>query len=90
MRVLDNKEEALRVVKKCHWLLKPGGKLILTGHGYSFLHNEDYIALGFNVINSFLTCVRNDAYSINVKAWTYTLGDLNQQFYILEKISVKN
>lgn len=50
--VLTDKNEAMEVLKKIERCLKPGGYLILAGHGNSLLHREDFARL--TVLNTSL------------------------------------
>lgn len=84
-QVFENKKIASEVAKKCYELLKPGGKLILAGHNPSLLHNEDFIELGFHVINSYIVGVQSDSFVTEVNNLKITLGAANKQLYILEK-----
>jgi hypothetical protein len=49
--VLANKEEALQVLKKCNFYLKPGGFMIFSGHAASLLDANDFSEKGFIVRN---------------------------------------
>jgi hypothetical protein len=83
--VLDSKQTALEVAQKCYNLLKLGGKLILAGHAHSLLNSEDFIQLGFKIINSFLVGVQNETFATKVNQWKCSFGGFNKEFYILEK-----
>ena len=83
--VLENRERALAVARKCYELLKPKGKMILAGHASSLLDSEDFSALGFHVVNrSFIGRLQPFSTDVNRRIWVF--GAWNKQFYILEKI----
>lgn len=83
--VLENKEAAFAVAKKCHELLKPKGKMILAGHSHCHLTSKDFESLGFQVINtSFVGSV--SPFSSDVNRMVFAIGGWNRQFYVLEKI----
>ncbi|MBS0634405.1 MAG: class I SAM-dependent methyltransferase [Verrucomicrobia bacterium] len=52
--VLEGKDEAITVLKKCHTYLKPGGFCLLAGHGDSLVNSDDFQALGFTLHNKHL------------------------------------
>ncbi len=58
--VLADKNEATEVLKKIECCLKPGGYLILAGHGDSLLHREDFTH--FTILNTSLPGYRKEFY----------------------------
>ncbi len=83
--VLENRKVALKVARKCHELLKPKGKMVLAGHSHSVLSREDFILLGYNVLNSFLAGASSEPFSTDINRSVCAIGGFNNQFYILEK-----
>lgn len=86
--VLESREAALKVAKKCYELLRAGGKMILAGHAHSLLNRDDFESIGYQVINSYLVGMNNSPFitEISTGSAAYRVQiPLSYHFYILEK-----
>ncbi|MEM1283286.1 MAG: class I SAM-dependent methyltransferase, partial [Chlamydiota bacterium] len=83
--VLEDQEAAFKVARKCYQLLKPNGKMILSGHAHSLLSSKNFESIGFTVLNSTLAGNSDEPFTTDPNHFVFKIGGFHGQFYILEK-----